>query len=153
MLLRTRRLKRRGAVTVEMAAIAPVLVAIVAGFITSSRLVDTKSELSTAARLGARVAIMERSLLDPGKSVTDIVTSEVRAYLNAAGLPGDDVAIKIVEATDHTTPFDIENPDNNLRLFELRLELPWSTVSGVSADDWKLTAKVVFRNARSEFVQ
>ena len=62
----------------------------------------------------------------------------------------------IVDPADHETPFDLDDPDNNLELFELRIELPASSVSSLAGnvcDDFNLSARVVFRNGRAMIVQ
>ncbi|MGE0757749.1 MAG: TadE/TadG family type IV pilus assembly protein [Pirellulaceae bacterium] len=146
--------KRRGTVSVEMALVAPALVAIMAGLHQASMLVDAQTQLATAARQGARLATMDRAgLLSEDQSMNDKVTQEVRTFLDASGLPGSQAEVWIVDPVDHTTPFDLDNAANDLKLFELRVELPYAEISGVTSDAWTMTAKVVFRNARSAIVQ
>jgi Flp pilus assembly protein TadG len=145
---------RRGAVSVEMALVAPIFVAIIAGLAQVSRIVDAQTQLTTAARLGARLATMDRSdLLAPGQTTSQKITQEVRTFLNASGLPGNNADVVVVDPGDHSTPFDLDNPANDMRLFELRVELPYADVSGLTSETWTMSAKVVFRNVRSAIVQ
>jgi hypothetical protein len=141
-------------VSVEMALVAPIFAAIIVGLAEMSRLLDAQTELSAAARLGARLATMDRTdLLAPGQSTNDKITQEVRTYLNASGLPGDAAEVYIVDPVDHSTPFDLDNPANSLDLFELRVELLYSELGPFTGNDWNMTAIVVFRNPRVAVVQ
>ncbi|MGE0756375.1 MAG: TadE/TadG family type IV pilus assembly protein [Pirellulaceae bacterium] len=151
---RAGRKKRLGAVSVEMALVAPIFVAVIAGLAETGRLLDAQTQLATAARLGARLATMDRSgLLAENQTTNDKISQEIRTYLNANGLSGDAADVFVVDPTDHATPFDLDDPDNDLALFELRVEFPYSELSGTASDTWTMTAKVVFRNARSALVQ
>jgi hypothetical protein len=144
-------------VTVEFAVVAPVFLTIVLGVSQASRLFDIQNELATAAREGARLAAMEREgVSQQGQTTNEKVVQDVCNYLAANGLPADDIEVYIVDPADHETPFDLDNPDNDLELFELRVELPGSAVSslpGNVCDDFNLSAKVVFRNGRAMIVQ
>jgi hypothetical protein len=77
----------------------------------------------------------------------------VRTYLNASRLPGEAADIHIVDPEDHTTPFDLDNPVNDMELFELRVELPYSAISGMTGEGWSMSAKVVFRNSRAPILE
>lgn len=145
--------RRRGVVSVEFAIVAPMFVIVLLGMVEASRLFDLKNQLSIVAREGARMAAMDRDgLVQPGQSPNEKVEIDIRNLLNSNGLPGDDVDIFIVDASDSTTPFDLGDPDNNGLLFELRLELPYSALDGLGGapgDSLALSTKVVFRNGRS----
>lgn len=149
--------RRRGAAAVEFAIIAPVFVTIALGVSEASRLLDAQNQLAVAVREGARLAAMDRTgLLQEGQTTNSKITSDIRNYLTANGLPGELADIYIVEPADHTTLFDLDDPANELELFEVRLELPYSAltnVGGSSTSDWSLSAKIVFRNARAVIVQ
>ena len=145
---------RRGAVTVEMAVVAPVFVAVVVGMVETSHLFDLHSQLSLAARHGARLAAMDRTgLLQNGQSTNAKITSDIQNLLTANGLPGDEAAVYIVDAIDHTTPFDLDAAANRLRLFELRVELPYDRRIGAEPGRFNMVGKVVFRNASGSLIQ
>lgn len=75
-----RRLRRRsGASAVELALVAPVFVALVMGQIESSRLGMVAQLLTTAAREGCRVAVINGS-------TQDSVQSRVNAVLSGSGI-------------------------------------------------------------------
>jgi hypothetical protein len=142
---------------VEFAFIAPVLLALVLGVITSSQLYDMQSQLSMAAREGARLAAMDRSdILGDGQSTNQKITNDIRNFLDACGLPGDEVEVSITEVDNPGVTFDLDDPNNDLELFQLRVELPysladWMGIPGMG--DYSLMAQVVFRNARATIVQ
>jgi hypothetical protein len=145
---------RRGTVSVEMALLSPIFVAIIAGLAEAGRLLDAQTTLATAARLGARLATMDRSDLENnGQSTNSKVIQDVRTFLDASNLPGAAASVFIVDPSDHTTPFNLDNPVNDMQLFELRVELPYSQLSGMASDTWSMKAKVVFRNSRAPIVQ
>ena len=152
---RTRR--RRGAVTVEFAIVAPVFLTIMMGVSQTSRMFDVQNQLSVAVREGARLAAMDRTgMLADGQTTNQKITQDIHNLLTANGLPGSDADVFIVDPDDHVTPFDLDESANDLKLFELRVELPFSTVSslaGATYDDATFTAKVVFRNARAAMAQ
>jgi hypothetical protein len=149
--------RRRGAAAVEFAIVAPVFVVIVLGVAESSRLFEVQNQLALAARGGARLGAMDRTgLLEEGQTTNDKVADDVKHFLSANGLPGDQATVFIVDPEDSTTPFDMDDEVNELELFELRVELPYSAVSeggGSLGESFVLSAKVVFRNARATLVQ
>lgn len=152
---RTRR--RRGVASVEFAIVAPVLVAIVMGVAEVSTLFDVQNELAVAAREGARLASMDRTgMLDGRQTVNEKITADIENFLTSNGLPGNKANIYIVDPGDHTTALDLDNPVNDFKLFELRVEVPYSAVSGLgrsSGRELTMSAKVVFRNAHAVIAQ
>jgi hypothetical protein len=152
-----KRRRRRAAAAVEFAVVAPVFLTVVVGVSQASRLLDIHNELATAAREGARLAAMEREgILQQGQTTNQKVIDDVRNYLAANGMPTDDVEVSIVDPSDHETPFDLDAPENDLQLFELRVQLPASSVSSLAGnfcEDLNLGAQVVFRNGRAAIVQ
>lgn len=151
------RRRRRGAATVEFALVAPVFVTIVLGATQASKLFDLRNQLSIAAREGARLAAMDREgIVQPGQTTNQKVEQDIRNFLTANGLPGADVDVFIVDSADNTTTFDLDDPDNNGELFELRVELPYTSLAGLGGKDGDapaLVSKVVFRNARATAAQ
>ena len=71
--------RRAGASAVEMALVAPVIVAMIMGQIESSRFGMVAQLLTTAAREGCRVAVV------PGHTQSD-VQARVNAVLNGSGI-------------------------------------------------------------------
>ncbi|HUG68164.1 MAG TPA: TadE family protein [Pirellulaceae bacterium] len=149
--------KRRGAAAIEFAFVAPIFVTIALGVSEASRLFEAQNHLATAAREGARLAAMDRTgLLAEGQTTNSKVASDIKNYLTASGLPGDQVDVFIVQPSDHTTVFDLDDPVNDSELFEVRVELPYSALTnagGPSTAEWTLSAKIVFRNSHAAIVQ
>ena len=94
-------------------------------------------------------------LLMEGQTTNDKIKADVRSYLNLHGIDGDEVDIYIGEADDHTVEFDLDDPDNNLRYFQLRIDVPSSVMAGgvCGCNQPSASAKVFFRNARAAIVQ
>jgi hypothetical protein len=124
----------------------------VLGTVETSRLLEAQNQLCVAAREGARLAAMDRNdFLDEGQSANEKVTEDIRSFLTANDLPGDEVEVYIVDPDDHGTPFDLDDPNNELQLFELRVEMRYSETGwaiGYLVTDPLLKATVVFRNGR-----
>jgi Flp pilus assembly protein TadG len=87
--------RRRGAATVEMAAIAPVLVMLILGSIEFGRAMMVSNLLTTASREGARVASL------PGKDNAD-VTATVNDRLNSSSIPSAKSTITVKVNGDGT---------------------------------------------------
>jgi Flp pilus assembly protein TadG len=75
----SRSIKRRGASAVEMALVAPVLVTLLLGMIEAARLGMVAQMLTTAAREGCRVAVLD------GMTQTDVQT-RITAVLSGSGI-------------------------------------------------------------------
>ncbi len=149
--------ERRGAAVVEFAVAAPLLVIMVFGMVEASRLYEMQNQLLMAAREGARLAAMDREgILDPGESLNDKMISDVRKYLTAAGLPGDEAEITIEDLDNPGTTIDLLDSDNDLALFQLSVSLPYSSVRSAWAPNpaqFDLVGTAVFRNAVSVMVE
>jgi hypothetical protein len=144
---------RKGAVAVEFAIVAPVLVAILLGMIEFGRAFEMQNLLEVAAREGARFASMDRDgMLEPDESANDKLIEDVKNFLASNGIPRDDIDVQVRDYENPTAEFDLDDPDNDLRLFEVSISVPWSkmALTEVSdASDHPLTARVVFRNGRA----
>lgn len=145
--------QRRGAVAVEFAFVAPVLVTLMLGVIEVNRMYETQNLLSTAAREGARFASMDREGLVPdGMTANEKLVSDVKTMLESNGYERDEIVVEVVHADDPDTTFDIDDPANDLMLFEVRVSIDYSDFSYMSVDadsDYALTGSVTFRNGRA----
>ncbi|TWT88171.1 TadE-like protein [Pseudobythopirellula maris] len=144
---------RRGAVAVEFAVIAPVLVTIMLGMIELNRVFDAQNLLTSAVREGARMASMDRERISQqGQTMNDLVTSTVKTFLGANGFAPDDVDVSIHFPDDPATDFDLDDPANELELFEVSVKVDYSDVSFMPVDsgaDAPMTGAIVFRNGRA----
>ena len=148
---------RRGAVAVEFAIIAPLMLMITVWMCEGARLYEVQAELSTAAREGARLAAMDRKdLIGEGETTNDKIANDVRSFLTTSGLPGDAATVSITDAENPGAPFDMDDSANDLKFFVLRVELPYSEVRPLilwGGDDLNLVAQLTFRNSRAVMVQ
>jgi len=144
---------RRGAVAVEFAIVAPILLAMVVGLIEITRVYDAQNQLEAAAREGARLAGMDRTeMIADGQPTNAKLIQDVKNYLTASGIDADNVQVAIRDALSPTEAFDLDDPNNDLRLFELQFEVPYSAVSYTpvsESNDYGLSASIVFRNGRA----
>lgn len=147
------RCKRRGVVAVEFAIVAPILLAILFGMIQMGRAFEMQTLLDTAAREGARFASIDRDgLLASGQTANQKLIQDVKNFLASNGIPKDDITVTVKSHANPTADFDLDDPANDLQLFDVNISVSFSAVSlqPVSvSDDFALHAKVVFRNGRS----
>jgi hypothetical protein len=145
--------QRRGAVAVEFAIVAPILLALTFGLIQLGRAFEMQNLLEVSAREGARFASMDRDgMLAPNQSATDKLVSDVKTFLASNGIEEDSVTVEIKDFENPDQDFDIDDPANDLKLFEVRVSVDWSSVSVTTvspSSDHAMTASVVFRNGRA----
>lgn len=144
---------RRGAVAVEFAIVAPILLAIVFGMIEMGRAFEMRNLLEVAAREGARFASMDREgMLEPDESANDKLISDVKTMLASNGIPKDDITVQVKDFENPEENFDLDNPDNDLKLFEVRITVDWSKMSltpVATGNDYPIVGSVIFRNGRA----
>jgi Flp pilus assembly protein TadG len=150
---RDRQVERRGAVAVEFAIMAPILLAVVLGLIELGRTFEMQNLLEVAAREGARFASMDRDgMLAPDESATDKLIEDVKNTLATNGIDQEDITVEVKDFENPEEDFDLDDPENDLKLFEVRVTVNWSDMSVMpvaAGDDHPMTAKVVFRNGRA----
>jgi Flp pilus assembly protein TadG len=144
---------RRGAAAVEFAVVAPILVTIMMGLIQSGRGYEAKNLLAGAAREGARYAAMDRSkMVSTGQTTNQKLINDVKNFLSTDGIPKQDITVTVKDANNPTADFNLDDPKNDLKLFQVNVSVKYSDVSftAVSASkDYMLTAGVVFRNGQA----
>ena len=148
---------RRGAVAVEFAAIAPVLLAVIVGLNELSRVYNVQNSLETAAREGARFASLDRTgLLQDGQTANSKLIKDVKNFLVSTGLNANDVTVSIVDAEHPDQSFDLDDADNDLKLFQIRIQVPYSKVGFSPAKHYQntnLSTALTFRNGRATLSQ
>ncbi len=150
---------RRGAAMVEFAIIAPVFVILLLGTIESGNALDTSNLLSSAVREGGRLGCMDwDGVVDASQSTNDKVVNDIRNFLVAGGLPGDEISITITSAQgqDEGDTFDLSDPNNRLRLFRITATIPFEAVTTypvhfMSGRD--VSMSIVFRAGNANLVQ
>jgi Flp pilus assembly protein TadG len=140
-------------VAVEFAVVAPVLLAVVVALTQVSRAYTIQNTLESAAREGARFASLDRTgMLQDGLSANAKLAADVKGNLAAAGLDPDKITVSVVAADDPGQTFNLDDPENDLALFQVRVEIPYSEISysPVSdTNDYNLSAALTFRNGRA----
>ena len=132
-----RRHERRGAVTVEMAFVAPIFFLFVLGVVEFTRAMMVQSLLTNAAHLGARAGIID------GAQQSDVTTA-VSNYLSAGGIAG---------ATTSVSP----NPPSSAgygQFVTVTVSVPYSSVSWLPGPKYlKSVTITATSNMRRETVQ
>ena len=148
---------RRGAVAVEFAVVAPVLVAIVFGMIQYGRAFEMQNQLQVAAREGARFASMDHTGMSMnGQTSNQKVATDVKNFLATYGMKQSDVTVQIKDHSNPTADFNLDDPNNNLKLFDVKVSVNYSKVSLQSvspSSDYTLMASVTFRNGQATISQ
>ena len=148
---------RRGAVAVEFALVAPVLLAIMFGMIKYGKAFEMQNQLQNAAREGARFASMDHTgMLPSGQTANQKLIQEVKNYMASYGINKDDVTVTVKDHANPTADFILDNPANDLKLFDVNVKVNYSKVSLTPVPgngDFGMAAKVVFRNGKATISQ
>lgn len=146
------RQRRRGAVAVEFACVAPLLLAVIVGMLELSRVYSVQNVLEAAAREGARFAGLDRSgIMMQNQTANQKLITDVKNYLASNNIDPSAVIVSVVYASDPAEEFDLDDPDNALELFQVRVEVPYSKICYTSLkkpNDYNLIAALTFRNGR-----
>ena len=151
---------RKGTVAVEFAVLMPILLTFLFGIVEIGRGYDVSHVMTLAVREGARFGAMDKvGMLAENQTANDKMVSDIRVFLTASGLPGNVATINITTVPDapggSTSAFAVDDPANNLELFQIEVTLPYASVSHMPATflkDRNLVVRIVFRNARSTLV-
>jgi TadE-like protein len=147
---------RKGSVTVEFAFMMPILVLVCFGMYELNKLMHIRKDMSMAVREGARVATLDRREFTFAESTTNAkIAGDIRKMLMLNGLPENEVDIWITEPGDLTTNFDLDDPDNNMRYFQVHIEYEAAhllTFPLPTSGAFTISATVVFRNGTSTMV-
>ena len=87
-----------------------------------------------------------------GKTANQKLIDDVKNYLASNNINPDKVTVKVTKADDPETDFSLDDPANDLELFQVRVDVPYSDVSYTpvsDANDYSLTAALTFRNGRA----
>lgn len=148
---------RRATATVEFAVIAPVFLTLILGMLEASRMFETYGQLAQVARDGARLGAMDRAdWVASGTKTNDKIISDIRNSLEASGYDPEKLQIYIEPAGQPGEAFNLDDPNNDLDLFQVRIALPVSQVAAMPVPDnldYDLSTAVIFRNTKSTIVQ
>lgn len=123
---------RRGIAAVEAAVVLPMLLILVLGLIEVGTAMRAATIMQSAVREAGRMANLNWSKhVGAGDTPNAKIERDLRNFVTASGLPGEDLVVTIEHAngTQAGQEFDLSNPDNNLELVKIRMELPYSSIS------------------------
>jgi len=110
----------------------PVMLVLVLGTIELGTALRAQTILQSAVREAGRLASMDwRFVVAENQTPNQKVEQDIRNFVTASGLPGDDLVISIeyAEGDDEGTTFDIADEDNDLQLLMIEIELPYTSIS------------------------
>ena len=129
---RTKNEKRRGIAALEAAVVMPVMIVLVLGTIEMGTALRAGTIMQSAVREAGRLANMKWStLIDQNDTPNAKVERDLRNFVTASGLPGDQLNVSITHASGDNAgqPFDISDSDNDLQMMKITLTLPYSNIS------------------------
>ncbi len=125
--------QRRGSATIELAVCLPMLFVLVFGVIEVGRALEVFQVLTTAVREGGRFGATDKQgFVEEGESTNDKIVADVTNYLEASGIPTGLADVEILSIPDSggtPVPFDFEDPNNHLKNFQVKVSIPYSSVS------------------------
>ncbi|MCH2210330.1 MAG: pilus assembly protein [Fuerstiella sp.] len=130
--IREGRNDRTGIATVECAIILPMMLVLVLGLIELGTALRATTIMQSAVREAGRLASMDwRYVVEDGDTPNDKVEQDIRNLVTASGLPGEDLIVNIeyAEGDSEGSAFDISNPNNELELMLIEVELPYASIS------------------------
>ena len=127
------RSQRDGAAMVEMAILLPLFLLLILGTLEIGAALRGSQVLMSAVRGAGRLAAMEtRTVVSDGMTANQKIEADIRNFVSAAGMPGEDVIIEIKHPDGQPGAgqyFDLDDPDNRLKLFEIEAQIPYTSVN------------------------
>jgi len=123
---------RRGVAAVECAVVLPVLMVLVLGLIEMGTALRAATIMESAVREAGRLASMDwRYVIESGDTPNAKVERDIRNFVTASGLPGQDllISIEFAEGDSQGQMFDIADEDNELELMLIEVQLPYTSIS------------------------
>lgn len=151
--------KRRGSAMVELAILTPLFVTLTLGAIQTGLAIDATQRIINAARGAGRLAAMDYSdKLQSNQTGNQKVTQDIKNVLAADRIPANQVTVTIThaEGSQAESTFDLSNAANDLKLFRIHVEVPYSVACAVKFlphRSTKLSATVVLRKEKSGIIQ
>jgi hypothetical protein len=139
---------------VEFAVLAPLFLTLSLGVIEAGQALEASNIMAAAVREGGRLACMDYDgIVGSGQTPNQKVIADVRNFLLASKLPGNDATIRIVsaEGADSGQTFDLSVPANQYRLFKIDVSIPYSEISVFPVTFMQgqtITASLIFRCGR-----
>lgn len=124
--------RRSGIAALECAVVLPMMLVLVLGLIELGTALRASTIMQSAVREAGRLASMDwRYVVDDGETPNEKVERDIRNYVTASGLPGDDLIVSVTYAEGDSagSDFDIADANNDLELMLIEVELPYSSIS------------------------
>jgi Flp pilus assembly protein TadG len=145
-------LHRRGAAVVEFAIMAPLFLLLVLGVVEMGYALNASNTMYGVVREGGRLASQDfTKSLEPNQTANDKVISDIRNMLTAAGIDGANATITIEHADSPGTTFDLQDPDNYLDYFKIKVAIDYEDVSAIRGKfmgGQVMNAEITFRLGR-----
>lgn len=145
---------RRGAAAVEFAVLMPLFLMLVMGTWEMGTALTAGTKMSAAVREGGRLASMDyRETLNEGETINDKVVKDIKNFLTASGIPGDEVTVNIThtEGENAGEDFDLSDNANYLQMFTITALVDYEDISTFPLDymeGQQVEAKLIFRLGR-----
>ncbi len=123
---------RGGAAMMECAITLPVLLIMVLGILEIGSALRASTILQSACREAGRLASMDwRYIIVEGQTPNEKLEQDLRNFVSASGLQGDDLTVNLVfaDGAQAGQVFDLSNENNDLQLIKIEAVLPYSSVS------------------------
>ncbi len=124
--------RRAGVAATEFAIVLPLFLTLILGILEIGRSLETSTTMYSALREAGRLASLDYTeVLPEDTTANEKVTQDIRNFLTASGLPGDDFDISITYADggNEGSTFDLMDADNKLQLFKLSCDIEYSEIS------------------------
>ena len=139
--------------------IVPLFITLTMGTIQTGLQISAANTLTTALREAGRLASMDyTSRLQPGQTINQKVTQDIKNFLTAEKIDGSQVTITITAAdgANSGSAFDLSNTANQLQMFKIYAVVPYSAISAVTffphANN-TISASIVYRKGKNTLVQ
>jgi Flp pilus assembly protein TadG len=146
--------QRHGAAAVEFAVLVPLFLMLVMGTWEMGTALTAGTKMAAAVREGGRLASMDyTATLNTGETINAKVVKDIKNFLTASGIPGDEVTVTITHADGENAgeDFDLGDNGNYLKLFKLTALVNYEDISTFPLDymaGQQIEAKLVFRLGR-----
>jgi hypothetical protein len=87
-----------------------------------------------------------------GQTANQKLIADVKNYLAANKINSALATVSVVRASDPTQNFDLDDPANELQLFQVRISIPYSAVTCSPVRHYQpstLSAALTYRNGRA----
>jgi len=124
--------QRRGIAAVEAAVVLPMMLILTLGTIEMGTALRASTIMQSSVREAGRLVSMKwGNIVADGDTPNGKVERDLRNFVTASGLPGDDLVVTITHAdgAKQGQNFDISDSSNDLEMVKIQIGLPYSSIS------------------------